>query len=343
MNKVLIIANAKKTKGGITTVLMNWEQMPFWSKWHCRWLETQINASILKKLYYMCTSYIKSLYLIPSYDIIHFHSTPGISNIVQMPIFLLAVIFHKKIIMHLHVGNQLKNYKNDRIFLYTLRKATRTVVLANVWKEFLQQEYPDAHDVYTIYNPAPDIHIDPSINRENIIFYASFLTKNKGYHILLDAFTEITNQYSDWKLVIAGGGEIDQAEETVRERNLKNCIIIKRWLSSEEMNDYYQRAKIYCIPSFQEGFPMASLEAWSHGTPLVTTPVGGLVDVIKDRTNCMVFQFGDKDMLASCLADLIKNQHLQESLSENGHLLVSQYFSKEKINNSIDQLYTDIN
>ena len=160
--KILIVANSRRTKGGITSVLQQWEQMSFFKKAKYYWLETQINAGLLSKLYYMFSSYVKALFMLPFYDIVHFHTTPGNSIIVQMPIFLYALLWRKKIILHLHVGNQLLDHKDDGLFKYVLSKSDRVVVLAEIWKQKMYENYGISCDA--IYNPYNNLHQDDHPN-----------------------------------------------------------------------------------------------------------------------------------------------------------------------------------
>lgn len=342
MLKVLIIANAKKTKGGITSVLNTWEKMPFWKKYHCRWVETQINSSIWKKLYYLISSYIKSVFLIPSYNIIHFHTTPGISTIVQMPIFLLSIIFRKKIIIQLHVGNQLIDFKDSRTFRFVLKHADKTIVLANVWKNVLINNFKEAHSVHVLYNPAPCVKVTSNEKRDNLVFYGAYLADNKGYDILIKAFSKVAKVHPNWKLLIAAAGDTGKAEIIIKECKAENNIDLVQWLTPQQMEEQYARAKIYCIASYKEGFPMSALECWSHGTPLVTTPVGGLVDVIKNRENAMVFSFGSEDELEKCLLDLIDDEELWHRLSVGSTQLVREFFGQNRINVDIENIYESL-
>ena len=90
--KVLFVATSRKTMGGITSVLKKYEKMEIWNKYNCAWLETQINKGIISKLYYIIRAYITMLFIVPQYNIIHFHTVPGRSIIVQMPIFLYSLL-----------------------------------------------------------------------------------------------------------------------------------------------------------------------------------------------------------------------------------------------------------
>ena len=341
MTKVLIIANSSKTKGGITTVLKIWERMPFWKEYHCKWVETQINASIWRKLYYI-SSYLICAFILPFYNIVHFHSAPGMSSLVQMPIFIWAMVWRKKIIMHLHVGNQLLDHINDRVFKFILKRSNKTVVLADIWKKELYNHFKDAHDVEVIYNPAPDIDINNSLLRENMVLFAAYLVPNKGYDVVIRAFNQARIIHPDWQLLIAGAGEIEKASALIKELSADNYMRVIGWQSPEQIAQLYQRASIYCIASEKEGFPMSSLECWANGIPLITTPVGGLIDVVKDHENCLLFDFGNVDQLVSCMSELMEDKQLRDRLSFNSQQMVKRYFSVNTVNQQIRSLYKSL-
>ena len=149
--KVLFVATSRKTMGGITSVLKKYENMEIWDKYNCAWLETQINRGILSKLYYIIKAYITMLFIVPQYNIIHFHTVPGRSIIIQMPIFLYSLICRKKTIIHIHVGNQLLEYKKDKIFNFTIRKADKVIVLASSLQKLMKEHYNIETEV--LYNP----------------------------------------------------------------------------------------------------------------------------------------------------------------------------------------------
>lgn len=66
------------------------------------------------KLWYALKAYFKALFTIWQYDIVHFHTVPDkICLIIQMPVLLLALFDRKKIIMHIHMGNQLEGHTHN--------------------------------------------------------------------------------------------------------------------------------------------------------------------------------------------------------------------------------------
>ena len=341
MARVVQIGASRNTRGGVTAVLKSWENSEIWHKYGCDWLETQDNRGVLFKLYYLFRSFFIALWLIPKSDIAHFHTVPGMSIIVQMPIFLLCLLFKKRIVIQLHVGNQIVGHKDDILFKWVLKKADKIVVLAYIWKDLLLTHFDVPQEkVSVIYNAAPDVKC--SEDKAKYVLFMAYLVKNKGYDILIKAFSQISNDYPDWNLIIAGTGEMDKARELAKKYGVEDKIVFKDWVTGATKDNLWKHAGAYCMASYQEGFPMTVLEAWSYGTPLITTPVGGLPDVIRNRENALVFDFGDVAGLANCFSLLFSSDILQRSLSEASVKLAKTAFSIEHIAKDIERLYESL-
>ena len=338
--KVLFVATSRQTMGGISSVLKRYETMEFWKEHKCAWLETQVNKGMALKLWYMIKAYITMLFIVPRYDIVHFHTVPGRSITMQMPVFLYSLLWRKKTIIHIHVGNQLLDYKNDGMFKYVLNKATKVLVLANVLKELMKEHYNI--DAEVLYNPIEEQEKRDADKIEKSIFFAAYLTLNKGYDTVLKAFKEVVAKHPDWKLILAGSGETENARKLIDELGIEKNVEQHLWLNKDQMFKIYRKTSIYCIASKQEGFPMSFLEAGSFGIPIVTTPVGGIVDVIENEKNCMVFDFDNHEMLAKQINKLIENKSLQKAISQNLVSMVKKRFSVPAIDGEIKQLYKNI-
>ena len=75
--KVLIVGDSRKMKGGVSTVIKSMEANPIWDKYKCYWLQCQINKGMAWKVLYLAMGLLNSLFRVPMYDIVHFHTTPG--------------------------------------------------------------------------------------------------------------------------------------------------------------------------------------------------------------------------------------------------------------------------
>ena len=145
--------------------------------------------------------------------------------------------------------------------------------------------------------------------------------------------------FPDWKVVIAGNGEIDKAKAIAKECGIEKQVVFLGWVNGKAKDLAFQQASIYCLASDGEGFPMGVLDAWAYGIPCVVTPVGGLPDIVVDGKNALVFPVGDVDMLASQLKKMISNDLLREKIAQASLELAHTTFNIDCINKKLEDVY----
>lgn len=87
---------------------------------------------------------------------------------------------------------------------------------------------------------------------------------------------------------------------------------------------------------------MVVLEAWARGVAVVTTPVGGLPDVIEEGRNCLVFPFDDVGALIVQLRRLMESPELRKQMAEYSKSFGERVFAPVMVNGSIEKLYEEI-
>lgn len=122
---------------------------------------------------------------------------------------------------------------------------------------------------------------------------------------------------ANWKVVFAGNGEVEQAKGLAKEAGVEDRCIFTGWISGDEKDKWFKESKIFCLPSYAEGFSMAVLDAFAYGLPVITTPVGGIPDVAKDGDNMLLFNSGDIKALAKQLDLLMNDKALRDKLSRH--------------------------
>ena len=346
MIKVLVVGSAENSGGGITTVIKLIKGMPVWDKYHCKWLETQIQAGKLTKVYYALKSYLIALFTIWSYDIVHFHTVPNISMVIQLPIFLMALLGSKKIVLHLHVGNQLEREKelNFKLFRWCMKKSDIIVLLAKRYSDVIKKNYKDVcTPTMVIYNACEKVQSLTYEEHDKTILFAGIFSKNKAADKLILAFSKLHKKYPDWKLQLLGSGpEEGTYRELIIKYNLENYVQIPGYLKGEEKASFFRKAGIFAMCSYLEGFPMVVLEAWAYGIPIVTTPVGGLPDILKEGKNACIFDFGDVDGLTTQLDKMMGDDRLRSEMGLYSKHMVEKLFSQEVISKQIDNLYNQL-
>lgn len=339
--RVLVVGTSEKSVGGISSVIRLLRKMPIWEKYSCYWLGTQIHASKWKKALYAFKGNLLALCIVWKFDIVHFHTTPDRFGLfIQLPVLLLAKLLGKKTVMHIHVGNQLENHTSNNFFKWWMRRCDHIVLLAQKWKSLLGEKYKDIQTPCSvIYNACEERTFVPMDDKEKYIIFVGTHNPNKSPDLLLEAWAKIHKKFPDWRVKFMGGGNLEGTRCKSVELGVSDTVDILGFCWGKDGGRIFSKASIYAMCSFYEGFPMAVLEAWGYGAAVVTTPVGGLPDVIEENKNCLTFDFGNAQQLAACLEKLICDRELRTKMSVYSRQFVYQHFSLSSISDEFARLY----
>ena len=376
MSKVLVVATSRKTRGGITSVVKAHETGDQWKKYHCYWIQTHRDGPSWRKICYFVRAYIQFFFMVPFCDLVHIH-VASYSSLKRKKHFLrLAKFWNKKTIAHFHPHKpEVIFEKSTQQEYYDFFTAVdRIVVLSPQWKRWIKEAliehkeleifrlsdystgklYPvDGHTgismldkMQVIYNPCPLVDRGKPNHSEKYILFAGTIYYRKGFDTLIKAFAKIADKYRDWKVILAGNpkGEKDAIimKKLPKELNIEKQIIYPGWVVGTEKEKLFRNCSIFCLASYQEGFPMAVLDAWAYGLPCVVTPAGGLPDIAEDGKNVLMFEYGDVDTLAKNLDMLMSNDELRAKIAVESLKLANSIFKLENINNQIGELYKSL-
>lgn len=342
--RVLILATSRKTRGGITSVLKEHERSRYWKEFRCRWLETHRDGNILVKIGYFLKSFVTYLFILPAYDLVHIHTSEPPSALRKVCFALYAKLWRRKIIVHFHSFSPQTTIDSRFRPLYKIliHCADKVVVLSQSMKSHFCQSIVSPEKTTVIYNPCVREYYPQTYTPRETILFAGFINVKKGYKDLIRAFSLIADKHPGWQLVMAGSGETETARQLAQELGIADRIIFPGWIAGEAKDRYFQEASIFCLPSYAEGFPMAVLDAWSYNLPIVTTPVGGLPDVLVDGQNALVFNPGDYRKMAQELESLIESPALRQQIARESHHLAETKFNIDTISDEIERLYLEV-
>lgn len=341
MIKVLVIATSRKTRGGVTAVLKLYEQSQMWQQCHCRWVGTHRDGGLLRKFCYMVKGLVQFLVLLPFYDIVHFHLGMRPSVFRKISFFKIAKLFGKKTVVHLHLGTQVDEVWNS-LYQTMFEQCDCGILLAESIKNAVAKHVRNNDKLKVVYNPCPIITDIATCKKKNHILFAGTLYEGKGYLDLIRAFAKIASRHPDWKIVLAGNGEEERARNLAIELGIANQVELLGWVNGEAKHRAYSEAKILCLPSYAEGFPMTVLDAWAYGLPVVTTPVGGIPDVAIDGENMLLFQPGDINTLEEKLDLVITDEALRSKLTASSKKMAAEKFNLNTISDQIAEIYKSL-
>lgn len=145
------------------------------------------------------------------------------------------------------------------------------------------------------------------------------LSFQKNYHLLIEAFQKISDDFPDWQLFIAGEGDERKNLETLI--NGHDQIEIPGTIM--DVSNLYAKAHLYCQPSLWEGFPNALSEALAHGLPSIGFQnCDGVNALIKHNESGLLASNGQTDSdnidsLAQALKMLMNDEDKRRMMSEN--------------------------
>lgn len=336
---VLYVGDSRQMKGGVSAIMRIIEGSPIWSKYSCSWLECQINDSRVRKVMYLVRASVLGLFKIPRYNIIHFHTAIGNSMVVQLPFLIYASLLKKRIVLHLHVGDQLKSIKSKRLLEFWCKRAGLVITLGDSLRQYIPA---DSNKTTFLYNPAPSLSSRNS--PEKYFLFAAYIdsARNKGYDTLIEAFASLHEEYRDWKLMICGDGDTNQLHNYITEYGLSDFVSTPGWVSGEEKAQIFSSAFAYCLPSRQEGMPISVLEALSIGLPIIASPVGCLPEFLVDGESVLFSESGNAKALADNMRRLIEDSELYESISRNGRLIARNKLSIKSFTEKLDSIYSSL-
>ena len=162
----------------------------------------------------------------------------------------------------------------------------------------------------------------------------------KGLDVLVKATAHLRDGGGPAFVVeIAGDGPLTTSIKHMTEQlHLGDTIRFLGPLPRPLLQDAFQRADAFVLPSRYEGFPIAVFEAWAARLPVIATSVGGLRD-LADEGNAILVPPDDPDALERSMARLLGDGPLREQLGRRGHDLVERAYTWDAIAMKYETIY----
>lgn len=136
--------------------------------------------------------------------------------------------------------------------------------------------------------------VTPGAGRGGYLAYVGRLSREKGVHLLLDAWRELPQA----RLKVIGDGPLrEELQRSAAEARLN--IEFTGRLNRQELPQAIGEAAAIIVPSlWYEGFPMVVVEAFACGTPVIASRLGSLAEIVREGENGALFTAGDAAALA---------------------------------------------
>ena len=264
--------------------------------------------------------------IMKKYEILHFHE-------VDFSFPLFSIFIKKPKILHIHGINvdYFKRYYLSRIIFKHV--ADYYIVITKQMRNDLIELGINTNRIINLPNSIDINYFHPEGKKEDdLILYVGRIVPRKGLHVLLESLKYL--KQSTHLVIVGPMGDLRyylQIREGIKKENEKDKhkITYLGTVPKPELLKLYQKASIFVLPSLWEAFPVTILEALSCETPVITTPVGGNSEIIRNFENGILVPTNNPLQLAKAVNFMLDNKAKRIEMGRKGRELVVKNFSVE--------------
>lgn len=222
----------------------------------------------------------------------------------------------------------------EKIILTRLKFSCQISVSSNFLK------FKNTNKNIFVINPGVDLlFFNPNFPKKekNRILFVGRLQKIKGVDVLIKCIKQTSQE--KWKWIIVGDGEeMGNLQQELKHSIASHQVEIKGNMEKDQVLDEYQKASVFFLPSFSEGFPLTILEAMACGLPVVYSDVGDVSRIIENGKNGFFITSGDVEKYINAIKKILFDSNLREKMQKN-NLEKAKTYSWDKTADKIIKVY----
>lgn len=239
---------------------------------------------------------------------------------------------------------------------FGIRKAFRILTISSFTEaKILKQEESSDEKIFILPNavhypkaPSPAVVDLKKLYGENVVLSVCRLAESeryKGYDRVIQAMPSVLKIFPDAKYIIVGdGNDIPRIEKMIFDLKVKKNVFLVGFVSEDELNDYYDIAKVFILPSTGEGFGFVYLEALVRGKSVIAGNKDGSTDALLDGRLGLLIDPESISQIGIALTSVLKKDINPQLL--NPTFLkdtVLQNFGYQKFKNRLQNFFDTLN
>ena len=171
------------------------------------------------------------------------------------------------------------------------------------------------------------------------ILFISRLIREKGLYEVIDAVGLLSAHHPEVELVVAGDGpELKAAQKYASDAGYGNIRFIG-YVRGDLKTQVLRAAYLLCFPTYGEGMPNTVIECMGFGLPVITRPVGGLVDFFQNGVHGYVTQSKDPQVFADLIRNLIEDRHTYAAMANQNYNYARMHFKSARAASRLEGIY----
>ena len=280
-------------------------------------------------------------HILKRYDIVHFHeldlSFPLFSSLIRKPKIIHCHGVDIQFLRRYHLSRMLLKHLAG-LYISISRQMTEDLLTLGIHRKRV---------VYLPNGVDTSLFAPQGQKEDNLLLFVGRLTANKGLHVLVKSLGHLKKSV---QLAIIGPAswdhkyylEVLESIERVTQKG-RHKIMYLGAMDQADTIQWYQKASLFVLPSFAEGFPVTVLEALSCETPVIASSVGGIPEVVKEYENGILTPPNDSVALANAIQYLLENKEVRTKFGREGRKHVIKYYSQEASVTKLCHIYEQFN
>ncbi len=176
---------------------------------------------------------------------------------------------------------------------------------------------------------------------EKILLHASNFRRVKRVVELIDILRIVVDHRPKVRLIIAGDGPTRiEVERKIEALDL--CDNVHLLGVKSNMQEILCSSDVFLLNSTLEGMPLVLLEAMSCGLPVVTTPAGGIPELVRPGKDGIVTKGFDSEEFAQAVIEILDDDSLRSKIGQAGRKRVEESFSADKIVRKYEAVFEEV-
>ncbi len=360
MKKILILKPAYTAQGGISNyykVLENKFSLPveYFERGARNWPHREGSLTELLRALKDLIRFIVKLFSF-KYDTVLTNTSLGSFAVIRDGLFVLfakllnckAVVFFRGLDENFQELIEKKFVKIFKLFFFS---ADSMIVLSSTFKKKLV-DWGYRKDIFIettivdedLIKDVDELSISKKYsNIEDIrILFLARVEKTKGIYEAVKTYSLLKEDYPNLILSIAGDGfELKPIKEYVATHRIKGVEFLGQ-VSGQLKIEAFRKSHIYFFPSYSEGMPNSVLEAMAFGLPVIARPVGGLIDILKDKETGFNTDSLEPEEFRKLFIKLMRDNDLLMKIAINNYKIAISKFTVINVIERLENIFNKI-
>ncbi len=338
--KVALCTPDLRTFGGIASLVRTWLESPELDSVDLRMFRVSTGGPKLKKAAYAAAGPMRLwAALAAGYrpDVGHVHFG-GMASMIREAGYVAALeAFGVPWVAHTHAPLNLirpaeRSSVYRQVIQQVLSRADAIIAVTAALEPQIREWTGGRVPIHTVYNPVDPAALPEPSNNDGPpeVLFLGLMVRDKGVYDIIDVAQQVRDVVPDVRFTLGGDGpELEQVESAVAAAGVGQFVHTPGWISGDALTQAFGRASVFCLPSYNEGFPVCIVEAMVVGLPVISTDVWGIPEAVVDGETGVIHAAGDQEALAKGLIGLLGDRERARAMGQAGRQRAMTTFSRD--------------